>query len=145
MSRYDRIRREMQSLHETTRGQLNKQDRLFRLLRFVTPAAVTERLIYDVTGAGPGRNRQFDEDIERVRRERQLFIWQQELDDVKMSPKDYDRIPRYAFTEKPLRAVLVSASGPLLVILLATAILVAMAIGRVRKYPGMTEVERRPS
>ena len=130
MSRYDRIRREMRPLHETTRAQLHKQDRLFRILRVLTPAAATERLIYDVTGAGPDRNRQFVEGIERVRRKRQLFYWPMELDGVNITPEGYDRMPRYTFEEKPLATVLEQALAPLLAMLIVSAGLIVAAIRR---------------
>jgi ABC-2 type transport system permease protein len=130
MSRYDRIWREMEPLYETTRAQLNKQDRLFGVLRFLTPAAVTERLIYDVTGAGPDRNRQFVEGIERVRRERQLYYWPLELDEVKMTPADYDRMPRYTFAEQSLSIVFKKAVAPLLAMLIVSAGLILAAIRR---------------
>jgi ABC-2 type transport system permease protein len=130
MSRYDRIYREMEPLLETTRAQLNKQDRLFGILRFLTPAAATERLIYDVTGAGPERNLQFEEGIERVRRERQLFYWPLELDDAKITPEVYDRIPRYTFAEQSLSIVFKKAVAPLLAMLIVSAGLILAAIRR---------------
>jgi hypothetical protein len=130
MSAYDRIRREIEPFLETARAQSNKQDRLFRLLRFLTPAAVTERLIYDVTGAGPERNRQFEEGIERVRRERQLFIWQLEIVAANITPEGYDQIPRYTFEEQSLAAVFQHAVAPLLAMLFASTALIALAIRR---------------
>ena len=127
VARFDRIAREIQPLRQRTVVQQDAQERLFAVLRFTTPGALVEHLLYDVTGTGPARNRRFVAGIEDVRRDRRTFFWQRQIDLATITAEDYDLMPRYQFQEEPISNVIRRVFLPLAAIAMASGVLVLLA------------------
>lgn len=127
VARFDRIAREIQPLQQRTVVQQDAQERLFAVLRFTTPGALVEHLLYDVTGTGPARNRRFVAGIEDVRRDRRGFFWQRQIDLATITAGDYDLMPRYQFQEEPISNVIRRVFLPLVAIVMASGVLALLA------------------
>lgn len=133
VARFNRIAREVEPLQARMNTQQESQERLFAVLRYLTPTTLVERLIHDVTGTGPRRNRLFVAGIEEVRRQRRAFFWQRQIDLATITADDYASMPRNQFQEESLQSVVRRMLAPLGAIAAVSGALLFSAIRNSRQ------------
>jgi len=126
--------RRVRPVMEIFDNQLSRQQRWIDRYRFLSPAIVTQSILYDLTGTGTPRYRHFLQLADRFHQQWRSYFNERVVRSQSLSAADISQLPAFPYREEPLGAVVqrtvVSLGG-----LAATAALVALlAVQMLRRY-----------
>jgi ABC-2 type transport system permease protein len=92
--------RELAAARQSFKGPRNGQRQLLAALRFMSPAIVTQGMLYDLAGAGPARYEAFLEQARNFQREVEAWALDRRLKKTPMTTEQYASIPRFHYAEE---------------------------------------------
>lgn len=115
--------------------QLAKQQALINMLRFLSPAIVTQAALNDIAGTSHARYQHFLALVDRFH-----AVWQQHfnpriLQQRKLSASEFDHVPKFAFIEESFGAVARRTVLGLVGLLLPVALIGWFGAQRLRRFP----------
>jgi len=114
--------------------QLANQQRLVSRARFLSPAIAMQEAVSDVSGTGLVRQKKYEEQaVAFVQKWKALYV-PKVFQSVKLTPADYDAVPRFRFEEEPLAAIVPRVSSALLGLLLPALGIAALGLAVLSRY-----------
>lgn len=115
-------------------SQLAAQQSLVSKFRFLSPSVVAQEAANDIAGTGLARYQHFRTQVKEFDRAWADFFVPRIFRLEKLSAADFDQIPRFQYREESNRAVAARVVPGLLFMLAATAALLLLAFGRLKRY-----------
>ncbi|MBX3276725.1 MAG: DUF3526 domain-containing protein [Acidobacteria bacterium] len=125
----------MQPVMEYFDRQVLGQQHLSENFRFLSPAVITQAALNDLSGASAHRYRHFLGLVEQFHHRWLEYFNPRILRQARLTARDYDSFPVFAFKEEPAGAVVARVMKGLLGLLVTTAVVVWLALRRLRRYP----------
>ncbi|MGH9159990.1 MAG: ABC transporter permease [Vicinamibacteraceae bacterium] len=133
-ARDEDVARQLEPVIARYKTQLAKQHAVVSVLRFLSPAAVAQSVLYDAAGTSLARYQHFFSQVDSFHEQWKQFFEARGFRGARMRPVDFDRLPTFTYAEEPLRAVVRRTWLPLVVLwTLAVGILLA-ALVTYRRY-----------
>jgi ABC-2 type transport system permease protein len=107
------IQRRLQPVIERYEGQFQRQQSVVNAARFLSPAVLTQGLLYDLAGTGRGRYEHFLRQVNRLSEEWNDFFDPMQFHRRMLNAADYERIPRFSYREESLGEVWGRIAAPL--------------------------------
>ncbi|MXW65339.1 MAG: DUF3526 domain-containing protein, partial [Bacteroidetes bacterium SB0668_bin_1] len=115
--------------------QQGRQQRFVRALGYLSPTLVTHRMLLDAAGTGPARHTAFLEQVEGFQAMWQEYFVPRYFANIAFQSSDYDAMPRFEYREERPAEVLDRLAFPLLILMLATALVGGYGLRQYRQYP----------
>jgi ABC-2 type transport system permease protein len=133
-ARDEDVARQLEPVVNRYNAQLARQQAATSLLRFLSPAAVAQNVLYEAAGTSMARYQHFYAQVDAFHRQWTRFFQARSFSKTRMAPEDFDRLPAFVYTEEPLPPVLTRTWAPLAALwTLAFAIAVAAFVA-FRRY-----------
>jgi ABC-2 type transport system permease protein len=133
-ARDEEVARQLEPVIARYNTQLAKQHAAVSVLRFFSPAAVAQSVLFDAAGTSLARYQHFFAQVDTFHQRWKQFFEARGFAGATMRPEDFDRLPAFSYAEEPLQAVLNRTWLPLAVLwLLAIAVLTG-ALVTYRRY-----------
>jgi ABC-2 type transport system permease protein len=117
--------------------QLARQQRMVDWLRFVSPAILFQEALHDVAGTSNNRYQYFSHQVDQFYREWQSFFLPKVLHNIPLMLADYERFPRFRYTEQSWPELHTRLLTGLLGLLIPMGFLSLFSVRRMRHYPVM--------
>lgn len=127
--------RRMEPVQEHFNEQIERQQALVDGYRFLSPAIVAQSALYDLAGTSAFRYRHFVGQVTEYHQAWQRHFQPLTLRNARFTPGGVDGLPRFAFREEPLEAVVRRAATGLAGLLVPTLLIGLWAAQRLRRYP----------
>jgi ABC-2 type transport system permease protein len=115
--------------------QLNGQRELTKYLSILSPLTVTQSLLPEIAGTGRLRHQSYLSQLDQTWLQLREFIWLKVLFDQRLSPVDYDLIPRFRFVE-PSTAFSREVYQPFFLLVFQTLLAVCVGLGILARARG---------
>lgn len=115
--------------------QLARQQNLVDRFRFSSPAILAQIALNEIAGTGQARYSHFQSQVDSFHEEWKSFFVPKVFQKAKLTEKDYDAMPRFAFAEESASQVTSRVALPLIILLVAALLTGAMALLSLRRYP----------
>lgn len=115
--------------------QLASQQRVVDWLRFLSPAILMQEALNDIAGTGNRRYQHFSREVDRFYHDWQGFFLPKVLNNTPLTLADYERFPRFRYTEQSWAELNTRLLGGLLGLLIPIGLLYLFSVRRIRNYP----------
>lgn len=112
---------------------LAAQQQAARVASFLSPAVVTQELLYEVAGRGMNRLQRYQQQIDGFHQEWQRFFFGRVFRDQRFTAADLTALPRFVFQEQPVRAAFAEWWGLIAALVLPTVLIGSWAFRRLRR------------
>jgi len=135
MARDEEVARKLKPVLDRFNEQIARQHAFVNRLRYLSPALVTQEMLYDVAGAGGARYRQFLAQVDAHYLAWKGFFAPRVFHKVAITPADFDRFPRFKYQEERTGELSRRVIRPFLLLLAASALIALIGLRRYRTYP----------
>jgi ABC-2 type transport system permease protein len=133
-ARDEDVARQLEPVVERYNAQLARQTAAVSALRYMSPAAVAQGVLYDAAGTSMSRYEHFYAQVNTFHERWTRFFQARSFINARMRPEDFDQLPAFTYAEEPLRAVLGRTWAPLVGLWGLGGGLLAMALVAYRRY-----------
>jgi ABC-2 type transport system permease protein len=114
-ARDQEVARQLEPVVERYNAQLARQQAAVSALSYLSPTALTQRVLFEASGTGPSRYQHFYAQVDRFHDQWTRYFQARAFTSARMQPADFDQLPAFAYVEEPLGAVAARSAAPLLV------------------------------
>ncbi len=132
---YGRIDRESRAVEDGFERQLAAQQRLVARLRFLSPAILAQQALNDLAGTSVERYRAFRAQVRAFQAEWKAFFVPRVMKEQRLTPSDYESMPRFELLDEPFSEVAGRVSAALLGLLVPAGGIAVWALLGFRRYP----------
>lgn len=115
-------------------AQLSKQQNLVKKLQFLSPSIIAQEASNDLAGTGLSRYARFHEQAKNFDNSWAEFFLPRIYRTEKLTPEDFDRIPRFEFVEESFASIVRKTAPGILFLLLAATGLLLTAFYKLKTY-----------
>lgn len=135
VAKEEEVGRRLEDTRRRFDEQLAKQERIVNTLGYVSPSILAQRALYDFAGTGAARHQNYLSQANRYNLKWKTHFWPAMFTGAPFSAAEYDRIPRFEYTEESLSVVIRRAITPMTALLVLASVLGALGIRAYRRYP----------
>jgi ABC-2 type transport system permease protein len=129
-ARDEEVARQLEPVVDRYNAQLARQHAAVSTLRYLSPAALTQSVLYDAAGTSMSRYQHFYAQVGGFHEQWTRYFQARSFRSTRMRPVDFDEMPAFTYSEEPLGAVTARTWAPLAAPwVLALAILAAAFAG----------------
>jgi ABC-2 type transport system permease protein len=114
-ARDEDVARQLEPVVDRYNAQLARQQAAVSALSYLSPTALTQRVLFEASGTGPSRYQHFYAQVDGFHEEWNRYFQARAFTSTRMRPADFDAMPAFMYAEEPLSAVASRAAVPLLV------------------------------
>lgn len=114
--------------------QLQNQQNLVKKLRFLSPSIIAQEAVNDIAGTGLERYTEFRRQTKEFDKTWDTYFSTKIFRNEMLTAEEFDRIPRFKFQEESFGDLFSRISFGVLFLLVATAILMFLAFGKLQNY-----------
>jgi ABC-2 type transport system permease protein len=133
-ARDEDVARQLEPVIARYNAQLAKQHAAVSVLRFLSPAAVAQSVLFDAAGTSVARYQHFFAQVDTFHERWKQFFQVRGFTGATMRPEDFDRLPTFSYAEEPLQAVVSRTWLPLAVLWLLAVAVLSAAFLTYRRY-----------
>jgi ABC-2 type transport system permease protein len=115
--------------------QMAKQQALVDALGFLSPVTLAQGALYEIAGVGASRYRHYRAQADEYNRKWKAHFWPRMFTGDAFTSSDYDRIPRFSYSEEPLRDVVKRVALPITILAILSLALGWFGLRAYRRYP----------
>lgn len=130
----DDTERQTAPVMEHFNAQLGGQQRIAGSFQYLSPPVVAQTVFNDLAGTGGARYADFLTQVDEHHQNWRRFYYPKIISQAKMSPADYDSMPRFDYQAESSNSVLRRVSVGLLALFLTTSIFAFLAFAALRRY-----------
>jgi ABC-2 type transport system permease protein len=133
-ARDEEVARQLEPVVERYNAQLARQQAAVSLLSYLSPAALTQRVLVEAAGTGPSRYRHFYAQVDGFHERWTRYFQARSFTRARMRPVDFDEMPAFTYAEEAVGAVAARTAAPLVVPWLLAFGVLAAAFGGYRRF-----------
>jgi ABC-2 type transport system permease protein len=133
-ARDEEVARQLEPVVARYNGQLARQHGAVSLVRYLSPAALAQSVLYDAAGTSLSRYQQFFRQVDAFHERWKAFFQARAFAGARMHPEDFDALPTFTYGEEPFGAVLNRAVAPVAFLWAGGAGMLTWARRRYRRY-----------
>jgi ABC-2 type transport system permease protein len=114
-ARDDEVSRQLEPVVNRYNAQLARQQAAVSALSYLSPAALTQRVLFEAAGTGPSRYQHFYRQVDGFHAQWTRYFQARSFTSTRMRPVDFDEMPAFTYFEEPLAAVASRTAAPLVI------------------------------
>jgi ABC-2 type transport system permease protein len=112
-ARDEEVARQLEPVVDRYNAQLARQQAAVSTLRYLSPAALTQSVLFEAAGTSPSRYQHFYAQVDRFHEQWTRYFQARSFTSTRMRPVDFDEMPAFTYAEEPFGAVAARAAVPL--------------------------------
>jgi ABC-2 type transport system permease protein len=133
-ARDEEVARQLEPVVNRYNAQLARQQAAVSALSYLSPAALTQRVLFEAAGTGPSRYQHFYAQVDGFHERWTRYFQARSFTSTRMRPVDFDEMPAFTYAEEPAGTVAARAVAPLLVSWALAFGVLAAALSAYRRF-----------